>query len=242
MPVEPRCGTLTVPVPRLPHLLVVLAAVSVALTALSYLGLVSGHPLFVSGEAGHRLVDVGTEANIPTWWSATLLSLGAAGCLARGARRDPLDSPGSTGFAWFACAAGLAALSLDELASIHELLFVAGDRLAPGAFAFSWLVIGIPLALALAAGAVLVARRLPRRARALLLGGLAVFLIGAVGLEWLGSELTARDAYGTRLGVAAYHLEELAEMLGAALMCLSPLSGSERARNVAHPTLAGGVP
>lgn len=217
--------------PRVRPVLLILAAVSVALVAISYLGLVSGHPDFATGGQGHRLIDVGVEANIPTWWTSTLLALGAAGAVLLAGRPGPTRSP------WLACAAGMAALSLDELASILELLFAAGDALAPGAFAFSWLAIGLPLAAALAVAAVLVARRLPARARVLLLAGVAVFLAGAVGLEWVGSELTSRDAYGTRLGVAAYHVEELLEMLGATLMCLSPLSVLSAPRNVAHPTL-----
>ncbi|MCM3661040.1 hypothetical protein M3148_08555 [Georgenia satyanarayanai] len=203
--------------------LAVLAAVSVALVAVSYVTLVlMTHRFFQVGGGGHAYLNVGVEANVPTWWSVTMLTVGATlmlllAWLLHGERR---------GGAWVCVAIGVLLLgfSLDELASLHEHLHRVGGLLVSAqTLPYVWLAVGVPLALGIVVVVVLLARRIPRAVRPLLLAGLATFFAGAVGMELVGSQLVATAGEHSTAVVAAYHLEEGLEMVGAALMAVAPL-------------------
>lgn len=216
------------------RLLMILLAVGGLLTAVSLGSVVFGGAAFQVGAEGHRLVNVGAEANIPTWWSSMLLAAGGVGYLVtallgrRSARQASTlgAAPSRSRTFTLGCVgvgALLLAMSLDELASIHELLAHAVAALRPGTPGFRWLLLGIPIGLAALVFAVFVTRAMPPLTRRTFLAGLALFFVGALGLEAVGSVLAERDAYGTPLGTLVYHAEELAEMWGAALMAISPL-------------------
>ncbi|WP_324650861.1 hypothetical protein [Georgenia sp. H159] len=205
------------------QLLAALVAVSAALTLTSYVTLeLVDHRFFQVGGGGHAYLNVGVEGNIPTWWSASVLVAGATVTvmLAWLLRSQRLAGVWPTA----AIAALLLAFSLDELVALHEHLHRVGRLLVSAeTLPFVWLAVGIPLALGVGVVAVLLARRVPAAVRPLLLGGLAVFFTGAVGLELVGSQLHGDGGVQSPAAVAVYHLEELLEMTGAALMAVAPL-------------------
>lgn len=205
------------------RLLAILVAISALLTLLSYLTLeLVDHPFFAVGGMGHAYLNVGVEANVPTWWSASLLTVGGAVTVVLAWL---LHSEGRSGtWSTVSIAALLLAFSLDELVELHEHLHRIGSRLVSAeTLPFVWLAVGIPLALAIIVAVVVLARNLPAATRPLVVGGLAVFFAGAIGLELVGGELAARGGIETPEAVAVYHLEELLEMTGAALMAVAPL-------------------
>ncbi|WP_413451006.1 hypothetical protein AA0Y32_01080 [Georgenia phoenicis] len=201
----------------------VLVGVSLAFVAISYITLeLVPHRFFQVGGGGHAYLNVGVEANVPTWWSAGMFVAAATLLLLLAALLRAENRAGA--WATAAIAAILLAFSLDELASLHEQLYQVGRLIVSSeTLPYVWLAVGIPLAIGVLVVAVLLARRIPAAARPLLLAGLATFFAGAVGMELVGSQLL--DGHGPEgsVVVAAYHLEEALEMLGAALVVVAPL-------------------
>lgn len=168
-----------------------------------------------------RLVDLDTEANIPTWFSVILLAALSGAALvvalilrASGQRAWPLGVP--------AFVAGW--LSLDELASLHEDLQLVADKLdvdSPGAF--GWVVPGAVVALVVGLLMLRVAHEMSPRLRWRLVVAGAVYLTGALVVEVLSSPLyvPGAGAGAEPPQSVAYVLcnvaEEGLEMLGALL-------------------------
>lgn len=163
------------------------------------------------------LFDVGAEANVPTWFTVVVMVAGAVGALGAailcwgGCRRS----------AWFfaALAVLLLAMSLDEVASLHERLQGLGESLIGGsAVHFAWVLPGTLIAGAIMAGLALGARAISAATRRRLLVALGTFFTGALAIELIGGQLF--DAQGDR---AVYVLlvisvEEFLEMLGVILV------------------------
>lgn len=172
--------------------------------------------------------DVGNEGNLPTWWNTALLVASATLCAAVSIMHR--FAGGGRWVTWAALALIAGLLSLDEASGLHERLRHLADLVVPDhGFAFAWLVVGIPLALAVLVVAALLARRILRPARLLFLGGLLVLLAGAVGLETANDLLVRAQGGevpdgGTLLFHAVYHVEELLEFAGASLMLAAPLA------------------
>jgi hypothetical protein len=88
-------------------------------------------------------------------------------------------------------------LSLDEVATIHEALGAALERLlrhttgfeADGAISYFWVVPGIAFVLVVALAYVRFLLHLPRTTRRLFLFAGAVFVLGALGVEMLTAEV-----------------------------------------------------
>jgi hypothetical protein len=124
-------------------------------------------------------LNVNGEANLPTWWNASLL-LAVAFCasVARFQERDPARRR-----AWLLVAVAGLVLSMDEITSLHERLngLVLSTGLTPRTF--PWLIPGVFIA---AAGFILlvrVGRALPSPARRPLLLALMAYAAGAIGVE-----------------------------------------------------------
>ena len=209
------------------RILVVLLAVSGALAALSlFLPVLIDHE--VTRDRGDLRVFtyVGNEANLPTWWTVTLLVGAAVLHVQAGGLARRSGARGAA--AWWVLASLLALLALDELTALHERLDVWGVALTDAGFAFPWLVLGAPVAIAIIAVALVAGRHLPRRSTLLSLGGIGLLFLSAVGLEAVGGLLLG-DQQGEYQGESLpytllMHLEEFGEMAGAALAVCGPLA------------------
>lgn len=208
-------------------MLVGLLAVSGALAALSLsLPVLVDHELTRDRGDVRVFTYVGNEANLPTWWTVSLLTGAALLHLQAGSLARRSQARGAS--AWWVLATIFALLALDELTALHERLDVWGLALTEAGFAFPWLVLGAPIAIALVAVALVAGRHLPRRSTLLSLGGIVLLLSSAVGLEAVGG-LFLGDQQGQFEGESLpytllMHLEEFGEMAGAALALCGPLA------------------
>lgn len=199
-----------------------------------------------------RQTDLDGEANLPATFSAAVFGLVALGLLAlAGLRR----AAGQRARPVVVLAAVAAYLGLDEACELHESLALVADRLhaTAGLANFAWLVPGVALA---AVGGVVVLRSawsLPPRLRRRLVVAGAVFLCGAVVLEY-ASSLFLVDLPGTEELSAAQPvayvlvnaLEEGTEVVGALLALAAVLAelrlregGGEVTLVAAHPPSRG---
>lgn len=168
------------------------------------------------------LLDLEGEGNLPTWFSSMQLFL-VAGTTALFAAGVSERARRSTWLAW-ALPAAFLALSLDEVAEIHEYLGYRSDALLPGrdrantVFSYTgiWMfVIALPF-LAIMAALLWRLRRHFRAAGVLrkYLAGLALLVVGAAGGDLVANFVTV----GSWAHVIEVFFEELGEMLGATIM------------------------
>lgn len=132
------------------------------------------------------LVDIGGEANVPTWWNACLLlTAGIAAIVARWDEKRP-----EVRRAWSLVAAAAVYFSIDEATGLHELLGRPLGALDVDIATYNWVLPGLVLALAGTAVLVHVGRRLPAAVRRRLATALGCYLAGAIGVEafngWVG--------------------------------------------------------
>lgn len=169
------------------------------------------------------LLDLDGEANMPTWY-ASVQWFCVAGLLAIFSIRNFSFSQKRS---WLLLALPLLFLgfSLDEVAMIHEEMGVQSDRVLPGGSRKNtpfiktgiWMfLIGVPFA-AFLAGLILSIRPYFRRtpgAFVKLCLGLAVTLVGAVGIETLANFTTPGSAYA----MLQVLTEEVFELLGSTII------------------------
>jgi hypothetical protein len=196
-----------------------LLAVVFVLTALSLtahgLRYIYGNEHFVQFV---RLFSVAREANIPTWFTAIMLFSAAA--LLSGIAEDERQQ-GKRRFLrhWWVLAVGFLYMSLDEVAMIHELTMrPLRDLLhTRGLLYDAWL---IPASVIVVLVPVAYARfltDLPSRIRlGFILSG-AIYVAGALGIEFVGSYLTDYHPEERLLRGAFATLEEFLEMSGIVL-------------------------
>ncbi|HEX2248540.1 MAG TPA: hypothetical protein VHH13_13435 [Arthrobacter sp.] len=125
-----------------------------------------------------EFVDIGAEANLPTWWNSALLFLVAALAAA-----SALVARGGTRRSWAVIAAAAAYLSLDEAARLHERL--ARPLLAAGLDTptYPWLALGAVVGIAGATVLFFAGRSLPAETGRRLALGLGCYGAGALGAE-----------------------------------------------------------
>jgi hypothetical protein len=142
-----------------------------------------GRPLALA-----RLFNVDAEQNVPTVFSVLLLFV-AALLLALVAvlKRDRKEPDASR---WMVLSAGFLYMSVDEGATVHELLInpvralLGGGRFGP--FYFAWVIPGIAVVAALGVFFVRFVRRLPAPTRSRFVLAGVLFLAGALGFEMIG--------------------------------------------------------
>jgi hypothetical protein len=175
------------------------------------------HPLTTNRGEIQLYLDVFMEGNLPTWWSTGLLVIAAVTHLLVGAAGRSAGVKGS--WAWFASAAMLGALSLDDHTQLHERLDRIGRELVTydSGFPFYWLIPGLMAGAVVATGLLLLAKQLRGRARWFMIIGCALLLASALGMESLQGLLIATGESGP-IYVLTYHAEELGENLGVLLM------------------------
>ncbi len=167
--------------------------------------------------------DVAREQNLPTWFNVSLLLLAAvmaalAAVLARAAH-DRAALP------WVGLALVCAALSLDDMTSLHERLHSFGVSIGGGSgltYA-AWLVPGLMFAALVVLAIAVLFRLVRRRARLLLVAGVACLLVGAFGVESVGNAVLQAQGHGRTY---AYFLivEEFLEAIGAVCLLAAPFA------------------
>ena len=135
-----------------------------------------------------RLFYLGSEYNIPTFFSASLLLfaavlVGIIGALKQKAR-------GSYKLHWMSLAYLLLILAIDEASGIHEMLNrptaeLIGSR-ATGIFFFAWVIPGIALVVVLAFVYLCFWLHLPSYTRLLVLASGTLYISGVIGFEIIG--------------------------------------------------------
>lgn len=119
--------------------------------------------------------DVDNEATVPTWYSAIAIFVCALLLAAiAGAKRRERDR---ATLHWYGLAIGMAAMSLDEVAAIHEDL----NTFSP----IDWTVPALIMVVVLAAIYVPFVLRLEKRTRLRFIVAGVVYLAGALGIEAL---------------------------------------------------------
>ena len=154
-----------------------------------------------------QFFDVDEEDSLPTWCAA-MLHIVAAGLLFLIAQRKRADQDQWARY-WFGLSLGFVALSMDEVAGLHETINSIG--------LVSWVIPGALAALATGVVYFRFLAHLPTRTRWLFLLSAGLFLGGALGVE------RATDWYrdADQLDTLAYNLwnvvEEGLEMFGVVL-------------------------
>lgn len=161
-----------------------------------------------------KVLNVDAEASIPTWYAQSLL-LVAAGLIFVIAKTTTKDKK-----YWYTLAGIMLFVSIDEGASIHELLIAPTRELlsiSSGPLYYAWVVIYGLLFACIGLFFVRFFMRLPHRTRLLFAVALVTFLAGALGMEVIGGFVISQLDGPWQLYAVVVGIEELLEMLGVAL-------------------------
>ncbi len=163
------------------------------------------------------LCSLSYEANVPTWYSSSLL-LGCAlvlGAIARDvdARRGPRRAH------WLVLAIGFLSMSLDEAVELHEQL--GGLFGTHGVLYFDWVIPAAAVVAIVGAAFLPFLRDLPPRRRRWFVAAGAIYLGGAVGMElplgWWTEHHGAENAGYALIDWA----EEALEILGVSVFLVA---------------------
>lgn len=180
--------------------------------------------IFLVPEAGfsdriYRL-DLDTESSLPTWFATSLMMFCALSLLLvavqvnREKRRQAIP--------WFLLAIIFCALSLDEVAMIHEWLSAALSARIDnsGLFYFAWTLPALVICIAGLLCFVPFIFSFRGFDRGLLIGSAVVFLSGAIGMEMLGGAQAEVVGFETLRYRAFATIEESLEYAGVLLFLL----------------------
>lgn len=211
---------------KIAHVLVVVIGTLLASYAITqFIRFQSGHDNL------HGLIpqfDLGAENNIPTWYSSVALLVSAIVLIVIGIGKK---SAGDRYAAhWLALGAIFGGLSMDEMASLHEMtmpLFrslLEGSSYGGGYLWFSWVIAGGIFVMLVGLAYLRFLAHLPAKTRWLFLLAAALYVGGAIGMEMIGAKqhyLFGRNNYQYALIVG---MEETCEMAGIALFIYALLS------------------
>lgn len=194
-----------------------LLAADVTMIALFLLDNLAGHPNWKLSE----WVNLERESNLPTWYSSCqLLILGLLLTLFAHSQRRL----GTTRVSFFAGAVLCVAMSLDEVAQVHEWVGVVSDTFLSGGTREGsllhstgiWMfILGVPFLMvsALLWRGFTTALQERGSVRRLYLGGFILYVASALGVELLVNFVT--PGWSTMVQVVA---EEFGEMVGVTLL------------------------
>jgi len=177
-----------------------------------------------------RLFDLDREGNVPAWFSSCALLLCSA-LLAAAARVARLDgAPFARHWAWLAVI--FLAMSIDEAASIHELLIRPLRGVLPswGVLHFGWVVPGAVFVAAVGLAYWRFIWRLSPSTRRLFVLAGALYVGGALGLELLGGWLVTTHGWTLAealeaVGEAALEMAGLVVFIHALMDLLARVTG-----------------
>ncbi|MEW1959054.1 hypothetical protein [Kineococcus sp. NPDC059986] len=218
------------------HLFFVLLGVIVVLSAASYAFLLLTVGFGVDSGAvvaARKFVDVNAETNLPSWFSAVLLTV--TGLVTFEVGRRAFVEGRRWRWHWMVLGAGFCYLSLDELVGLHEKLVdpmtaVVGDA---GVFKYAWVAAALPAVVLVALFYARFLLALPRRTAALALLAGVLYVGGSVGLEMVANALSdiGFSEQGLALGTLQA-VEEACEMVGPALFLAVVAGVAQRDREV----------
>ncbi len=159
-----------------------------------------------------RLVSVGGENNIPTWYSSSALLLASFLIAIIAFAKKATDD--KYAIHWKALAIIFLCLSIDEAASVHEALGDVLYRFFPtkGYLYYIWVIPGMIFVLAVVLANLRFLSHLPAKTRYQFLTAGAVFIFGAIGLEMVAASY--EDMYDSMGFAMLTASEEFSEMLG----------------------------
>jgi hypothetical protein len=141
---------------------------------------------------GHRhwqLFNLNYERNLPSWFTASVLLLGAVAVVTTGLVDRTI---GRAAVYWRGLAALFVYLSADEAAGLHERIGrVVGRVVHVSGFLgrYTWVLAGAVLVVTVIVVYLPFVRRLPHRTRRLFLTAGALYVAGAIGVELAGGAL-----------------------------------------------------
>jgi len=217
--------------PHVRWLLIGLVSVAVVLVGANVVYHLGRFGLGQERLATPAFLDLDYEQNVPTYYSALMLTVGAwlsfrIGRLERYAR--------SRDFAlWFVMAGALYYVSIDEAAQFHERLTVPlREALGlSGVFFFAWVVPAIPIVAVLTMTFLRFILRLEARTRYLFVLAAALYVGGALGMELVGGYYAETQGSDTLIYKAVAIIEESAEIAGILVVIYAlfiQLGASER--------------
>lgn len=224
--------------PHIRRLLIGLVSVAIGLVGVNVVFHFGRFGLGQEHLVAPALLDLDYEQNLPTYYSALMLTVGAwlsfrIGRLERSAR--------SRDFAlWFVMAGALYYVAIDEAVQFHERLT---DPLREalglsGVLFFAWVLPAIIIVAVLAMTFLGFVLRLDIRTRYLLVLAAALYVGGALGMELVGGYFFETRGHDTLIYRAVAIVEESAEIAGIlVLMCalFIQLGASERSPTLASP-------
>jgi hypothetical protein len=179
----------------------IVRAIIIAVLFITLASLAARFALYMWGEEKFlqplRILDVGEERSIPTWFNSILLLLCsillAVVTVAKKQRDDRYS------LHWGVLSIILLLLSLDEVASIHEAIGAQLERLlhnitgfnASGAISFFWVVPGAVFVFIVLLAYVRFLAHLPQTTRRWFLFAGALFVLGALGVEMLTAQVVS---------------------------------------------------
>jgi hypothetical protein len=166
------------------------------------------------------LFDVDGEGNLPSWLSSALLLVAALLLWGIAVQARAAGDPWHRH--WALLALGVAYLSLDEAAQVHERLLIPVGALlvdAQGVFTFGWVVVAGPVLVVFALTYLRFLAALPAAVRRGLVIAAVVYVLGALGLELVGGLILDRGyAEASVPYILETSAEEFLEMAGLTLL------------------------
>lgn len=193
-----------------------------------FAGVFAAHRVVTPMDGMKAFVDIGGEANLPTWWNSTLLVF-IAMCALTARAVTPSTERGER-LGWLSVAVASSYLSLDETAELHERLdgIVRDAGMNPSTYA--WVIPGSLLAAVAVAVLVVFCRRLPAPVPRRLASALALYAFGALALEGMNGWIRDND-WSTWYTVGLI-VEEAFEM-GACVLAAATIADAIIARQCA---------
>lgn len=209
---------------RLRHVAYVLGA---AIAVVSGAGLIAALGPFLFGADPDRhivvLFDLGSEGNLPTWFSSSMLLMNAV--LAALIAGVALRRQAPFGARWAVIAFLMLYISADETIGIHEEINARLDSLGDlsGVFYYAWVAPAAVAVLALTIWYWPLVRSLPAPARQLTWAAAGSYVGGALGVELGLGQWTSVHGY-TNIGWGLINgAQEIGEMVGLGLYLMALL-------------------
>ena len=184
-----------------------------------------------------RLFDVNKEANLPAWFSSSVLL--AAALVLWDTAREKSAVRDRYARHWWVLTAVFLYLSLDELISLHEatsgMIRGALGVSDEGALSQAWILLAAPLVLLFALAYLRFLFHLPARVRYLTLAAGCTYVAGALGMEVPGAYVRAVHGSDTIAYAVLTTIEETLEMLGAVVFLYAMAAYAERDRGQDRP-------